>query len=507
MVTKVIRPCVSILAVLALSACVRIELAPVEVVPEPLPGQGVGAPVPAERVTQQPVTGETTMSEGSTSSATSPLLQGLPSALNGAATVLVGPVRMEVLPQYDPITTAGATSLNVLVRLSAGGEVKTDRPALDLAIVLDRSGSMSGPKLQDAKQASLDLLKKLEPRDRVTLVTYDDTVVVHRTRLMADAAGQDALRGDLLAVQVGGSTALGPALYKALEVLEPAERGEKDIAHVMLLSDGLANVGEQRPDVLGARAAMGFSRGVSVTTLGVGLDYNEDLMTRLADQGGGRYHFIKDSASIQSVLNDELAGLAATVAREVWLTLSGAKDVKVFGYSSEIVDGGTRARIGALRAGQVAEIMVRLSVEPGADVNSVLVGTFGLKLRDTTRDGSVAEGSVALKVGVSPDAEQVRKQERTEVTVRVAEVESAELLEQAARAVERRDYSGARQLLNSNIVQTRQKAVDTSNKKLEEQAQELEGVLKSVDEAEVNEKAQKNFTKEQKSKSYQMRKK
>lgn len=445
-----------------------------------------------------------------TGSGTTPASQGLPSPLAGAVSSMVGPVRLEVLPQYDPVPASGSSTLNVLVRLSAGGEVKTDRPSLDLAIVLDRSGSMAGAKLQDAKQAGLELLKKLEPRDRVTLVTYDDTVVVHRSRLVADAAGQDTLRGDLLAVREGGSTALGPALYKALEVLEPAERGEKDIAHIMLLSDGLANVGEQRPDVLGARASMGFSRGVSVTTLGVGLDYNEDLMTRLADQGGGRYHFIKDSGAINAVLNDELAGLAATVAREVWLTVSpapGAKEVKIFGYSVETTDAGTRARIGALRAGQVAEVMVRLSVEPGTTLAQLPVGTFQLRLRDTSSTGEVVEGAVALRVGTSSDSDQVRKQERTEVTVRVAEVESAELLEQAARAVERRDYAGARTLLNSNIVQTRQKAVDTQNQKLEQQAVELESVLKSVDEAEVNEKAQKNFTKEQKSKSYMMKKK
>lgn len=488
----------------AFTSCLHLELTPMEPVPVPAePAQPGAATSPANST--QPAAAAAITAPAPQPEAPVTLPQtSIPSALVGATTANVGLVRMELLPQYDPLFGGGATDLNVLVRLSAGGQLSPTRPNLDLAIVLDRSGSMAGAKLADAKQAGLELIKLLEPRDRVTLITYDDTVVVNERLRPVDAAGYDALRGALLQVTEGGSTALGPAIIEALSILEPASRGDKDISHVVLLSDGLANVGEQRPDVLGARAAMGFTKGVSTSTLGVGLDYNEDLMTKLADQGGGRYHFIKDSATIPTVLTEELAGLASTVAREVVLTIKNSpavSGVTAFGYPTEVKDGVTHVRVGSMRAGQTREIIVRLKVTPTA-TPTLALGDFGLRFKDTTQDGKLQEGMAALTVKVSNDELAVRQAEHTEVTVRVAEVESAELLEQAARAVEARDYTNARQLLNNNITQTRSKARATNNKKLEMQAVELEEALKQVDKAEVSESEQKNFTKEQKSKSY-----
>lgn len=498
----------SALWTLGLTGCLAVAVVPEQAIQGPTDpatqavttAQPVASP---QAGSAQPVTGGDT----ATTASTPPNSAALPAPLKGAMTMQSGLLRMELLPQYDPIPSGAETELNVLVRLSAGGTVATSRPTLDLAIVLDRSGSMAGDKLNDAKQAGLELIKRLEPRDRVTLITYDDTVVVNEKLRNVDAAGYDALRSALLNTREGGSTALGPAMIQALTILEGAERGDKDIGHVILLSDGLANVGEQRPDVLGVRAAQGFTKGVSVSTLGVGLDYNEDLMTRLADQGGGRYHFIKESATIPNVLTEELAGLASTVAREVVLSVKASPQVlgvTAFGYPSETKDGVTAIRVGSLRAGQVQDIIVRFKLNASAD--PVALGQFELNYRDTTQDGAARSGIAMMSVRTSADAMAVRQAEHTEVSVRVAEVETAVQLEQAARAVEQRNYNDARQILNTNIQQLRVKAKATNSQKLEEQANELEKTLKDVDQAEVNEKDQKTFTKMQKSKSYKMSK-
>ncbi|MFM7200762.1 MAG: VWA domain-containing protein [Myxococcota bacterium] len=496
----------SLLIGISWSACVTLE-----VVTEPAPAPALVAPAPAPApVTAAPVTAAPVTPDTSSPAApvTTPVASTLPSPLAGATTQQLGPVRLESLAQYNPIPQGAQTTLNLLVRLGAEGQPSTERPNLDLAIVLDRSGSMAGAKLQDAKQAGLELIKRLTPQDKVTLITYDDSVMVNTARLAVDAAGYDTLRSALLAVTEGGSTALGPALMKSLDLLEPANRPEKDIAHVVLLSDGLANVGEQRPDVLGLRAAQGFSRGVSVSTLGVGLDYNEDLMTRLADQGGGRYHFIKDSAAVTSVLSEELAGLSSTVSREIVLTLTpspAVTGVTAFGYPSEVKDGVTHVRVGSLRAGQSQELVLRLQVA-ATQAGPLSLGSLGLSYKNVPAGGVLVTGQQAVAVNVSADDAQVRAAERTEVTVRVAEVEAAELLDQAARQVEQRNYDNARQLLNTNIEQIRSKARATNSKKLEEQANELERTLKDVDMAEQDEKSQKSFTKSQKARSYQMKK-
>ena len=226
-------------------------------------------------------------------------------------------VRIAVEPQYRHLLFSAEQVLNVRLHLEADDVGSTERPPLDLALVLDTSGSMSGEKLRDAKAAALSLLSSLDRRDRVTLIAYASHVQRIANRVTMDNAGRRHLTQHILGLRAGGSTALGPALEDAAQVLNRSSGGSLMLRHVILMSDGVANVGESRPDILAARARQAFRNGISLSTMGVGLDYNEDLMTKVADMGGGRYHFIEDSANIASVLNDEFQGLVATVARDV----------------------------------------------------------------------------------------------------------------------------------------------------------------------------------------------
>lgn len=418
----------------------------------------------------------------------------------------VGAVELAVIPGYGVVDAARLPGeLDLLIRLR-GDETaaKGERPALDLAVVLDRSGSMVGDKILAVKQASLDLLKDLQPRDRITLLSYSDDVIVHAERITADAQGVDVVRGHLLPINADGGTALGPGMVRGLEILEAAKRPEQDLAHVLLLSDGQANVGESRPDVLGARAAEAFKKGVSVSTLGVGLDYNEDLMTKLADQGGGRYHFIQDNQAIPRVLADEFAGLVATVASGMSLELRlgpGVEVVKVFGYPSAQEGGSTRVRVGSLAAAQDREIVVRVRL-PAASGEQIAVGVVAVDFTDLTRAGEGGHAEVALSIPVSKDPEAVRRAENTEVTVRVAEVESAAQLEAATRAMAEGNYDQAKQMIQSNIdgLQVLQKKAPSA--KLAEQIADLEEAAQGVESARESGEEMKKFQKLYKSKAY-----
>ncbi|MHC4837049.1 MAG: vWA domain-containing protein [Planctomycetota bacterium] len=422
---------------------------------------------------------------------------------NGAA------VFVQVLPQFHTLHAPGAGphDLNVLIRMTAKGEAPTDRPPLDLGLVIDRSGSMSGDKIRSVKQAALELLGQLGPRDRVTLVSYSDSVHTHMTAVPVDESGRARLRQSILDIRDGGRTALGPALFTTLDRMEPLERGPETIAHVMLLSDGLANVGETNPAIIAARAAAAFRKGVTVSTLGVGLDYNEDLMTRVADQGGGRYHFIEDGPAVVKVVNDELAGVVATIARNVeliWQPGQGVALSRVFGYPSEEAPEGHRIRIGSLAQGQTREVIVRLAVPSRPEV---ALGGFTARWKDVLADGAPRDASASATVATTADAAAAAKTEQTEVTIRVAEVESSAQLEIAARATDSGDFDAARDALRNTLGSLRQQQAATPSPKLEAQIREFEDAEEEIDEARTSNRARKAYVKKRKSKAYQSFKK
>lgn len=424
------------------------------------------------------------------------------------APATAGSVGVEVIPQYEHVH-ADSRELNLLVRLRGIGEAPAARPPMDLAVVIDRSGSMRGDKIRDVKAAALELLDTLRPDDTVSLVSYSNDVQLHTVRLPVDEPGRTALRTALLGLHADGGTALGPGMMQALGVLESGQGDGARMAHVLLFSDGLANVGEQRPEVLGVRAAEAFSRGVSVSTLGVGLDYNEDLMTRLADQGGGRYHFIRDSEAIAGILDDEMKGMVATVARGLEMSLApagGVEVVNVFGYATSRDGAGAHARVGSLGAGQTREIVVRLRL-PGTAPARLALGTLGLGFVDVSAGGAQRHIEVPLAVTVTDDVTVARASEHKDVTVRVAEVESAETMELAARAADRGDFAAASGSLDQAIVELEQQAAVMPSPKLQRQIVELRQAKTDMAEAQRSNEGRKAYTKKLKAQAYSSRKK
>ena len=448
-----------------------------------------------------------------------------------AGGVSLGPVSAYVLPQYDSVfpTPEGGQAINLLIRLSADEDAEADqRPPLDLAIVLDRSGSMSGDKLRYAKQAGLDLLAHMNPRDRITLITYDNDVKTNSTRLEGTPAGIGTLRQELLDLSPGGTTALGPALFRALGILgegDPLASPNVDAAgaylsHVILLSDGLANVGEQNPQVIGEAAARGFGAGVSVSSLGMGLDYNEDLMTKVADEGGGRYHFIEDAEHIPAVLADELAGLSSTVASELGVDFDAhnqASVAKVYGYVSETTQAHTQVRVGYLSAGQERDIITRVELPASAlqgqagdelDLGLVtvrfrLVGSGGAA---QASDSPLMELSLPVTVRLAGSAADAMASEHTQVTVRVAEVEAAAIMQAATSAVDRGDFVGAQDILEdadaSYMIQLGNATSEAEKLKLEQEQAELQQAMGELEEAKHSVEKRKKYSKQYKASSY-----
>jgi Ca-activated chloride channel family protein len=423
-----------------------------------------------------------------------------------------GPVTLSTTPHFNAVHFGSNSHLNVLVKLQASEAKEKKRPPLDLAVVIDTSGSMRGDKLRDSKRAALELLTTLRPEDRVTLIAYASNVNRLSHRLLVDNEGKETLRTLIMGLRSTGSTALGPALFDAFSALQTIE-STMNLRHVILMSDGLANVGEKRPSVIGARAAAAFRAGISVSTMGVGLNYNEDLMTQVADQGGGRYHFIKDSAQIAGILGEELNGLVGTVARNVVLRFTGSDGVilsKAFGYPVERLGAESKVRIGFMGSKQVREIMLRVALDHGTfnsiKSGSVSLGRVAIEYVDVAADSETKKIQTGIKVNVASNAAASKKTENQDVAIRMGELEAANQMKIAARDAESGNFKGARgsiqQAIDSLSVQYKQ----NRSPRLKKQLGELQEAMVDVGSAAASPSARRSYTKKYKAKAYKQSK-
>lgn len=261
------------------------------------------------------------------------------------------------------------------------------RPPVNLAIVLDRSGSMSGIKIEKAKEAAIEALRRLGERDLFSLVIYDDQV---ETLVPAQsAANTEWIEGRIRSIQAGDSTALfGGVSQGAAEVRK--NLGDRRINRIILLSDGLANVGPSSPSDLGRLGAALSKEGISVTTIGVGTDYNEDLMLQLSQNSDGNSYFVESSADLPRIFASELGDVLSVVAQKVVLEIrcpKGIRPVRIIGRDGRIGRDHVRIDLNQLYGGQEKYVLVEVEVPAGAENEELTVADARVEYDDvfTTR--------------------------------------------------------------------------------------------------------------------------
>lgn len=195
------------------------------------------------------------------------------------------------------------------------------RAAINLALILDRSGSMQGDKLRYVQQAACHVLDQLDARDRVAVVAYDDQVtVIGRSEPMTEATRRD-LKQRINALTPGGWTDLSGGWLEGCREIAAHQR-DQEINRALLLTDGLANRGMTDIEELGHHARELRRRGIATSTFGVGLDFNEHLLEAMAEHGGGHFYYIERPERIPEVFRNELGELLTTIARETCLNLA-----------------------------------------------------------------------------------------------------------------------------------------------------------------------------------------
>jgi Ca-activated chloride channel homolog len=355
------------------------------------------------------------------------------------------------------------------------------RQPLRLALVLDRSGSMAGSKLEVAKRCAAWLVGRLAPTDELALVDYDD-----RARLLVPlrpVAGKDALRA-LGEIEPGGSTNLSGGWLAGLEQLRGG--GGK----ILLLSDGLANVGVTDRDWLAEVARNAARDRIGTSTIGFGADFDEDLLTAMADAGGGNAHFAETPDAAPGIFADEIDGLTRLAAQNVSVEIRPCAEVEVLGilneYPQVVVDGGVRASLGDSYAGESRRVVFELQIPLLAELG--LARVADVVVRYVSVGDEIVEHTVTVPVVanlVSAD-EAAAGEPDLEVREEALVLGAARARNEAIRLADEGSYEAARENLRAASALLRDSG-------LEDEAGVLESALPQLAPAAYDALARKNL--------------
>jgi len=275
---------------------------------------------------------------------------------------------MDIAARFDRplVRTHSRSTRYLLVELAAPARERArPRPPLNLALVLDRSGSMSGEKLDLARRAAGTLVRQLSDEDRACVVTYDDEVSVVSPSVRLTSSARADLGRAIEGIRSGGSTNLSGGWLEGCRQVAEQQDGRGTIDRALLLTDGLANVGIVDQEELCGHAAELRARGISTSTFGIGADYNEDLLRAMAEKGGGHYFYLRGAADLAPSFGQELGELLGTVARDVTVEVRapGAAVALLNDVPSEPVLGGVRVRLGDLASREEKSLVVKVTTE------------------------------------------------------------------------------------------------------------------------------------------------
>ncbi len=365
---------------------------------------------------------------------------------------------------------AASSDRKVYIKIDLTGIAPTaepDRLPLNVALVLDRSGSMKGAKIHQARRAAKFALDQLGNSDFASLIVYDHDVDVLLPAMRV--SGKDEMAGIISRIRPGGRTALHAGVVSGLEQVR-RNRAPSRVSRIILLSDGLANVGPSSPDALARLGVKAAGEGVTISTIGLGLGYNEDLMSRLAFASDGNHAFVKHADDLVEIFAQEFGDLRDVVAQDVIIEIEledGFVPLRGLGREASIKGNKARFRVQQLRGG--AEKFALLEVEVPSDVRpgTAPLGKMTSRYRDRT--GTMKNlPPQAVSLRVVNDAETAKRSVNEAVMAEVAVQEATAASETAVSLRDAGNVAAARSVLQRSAARLSESARRYKSKRLEQ---------------------------------------
>ncbi len=331
------------------------------------------------------------------------------------------------------------------------------RSPVNLALVIDRSGSMSGFKLNQAKQAARQLISQLQPSDRLAIVHYGSDVK-SLDGMLATPGNKEKMLTYVDGIWDDGGTNIAAGLASGRDVLLSG-RGDFKVNRMILISDGQPTEGVIETEGLTSLVREIRGYGVSVSSVGVGDDFNEQLMSAFAEVGAGAYAYLQDASQLAAIFQKDLNAAGTQVARGVTLTFrvpKGAQLQRVLGYSqvSRRFDGDSELVTVALpdfAAAQQERVTAHFTVDGTSAGESIDVSALDLAYLDVLADGQ-AHGEARLSAMTTDQVKVVMDNRDKDAVVFAARARAADNTQKAAESIQQGDREGAKKLLQLNTI-------------------------------------------------------
>ncbi|MGD9100237.1 MAG: VWA domain-containing protein, partial [Anaerolineae bacterium] len=358
------------------------------------------------------------------------------------------------------------------VGLQAAPVSEQDIHPNNIALVLDKSGSMAeADKMSFLKQSLHIFVDELDTEDLIAIVVYDNDA---RVLLPAQTVGDgQQVRAAIDQLSPGGATNLHGGLMLGYAEVEKYYAPNLN-NRVILLTDGIANRGETEPDEIAADSLAYNEKGIFLSTIGLGLDFNDALLSTLAEQGKGNYHFINDAQEMERVFKQEATGLVQTVATNVWLTLGLADGVqvqRVYGYDYELEGNTMRVQFDDAGAESSQILVLNMVVAAGQGAEQILARAT-LEHDDVFAEAhDVQQSDVIFSYGAPvPYDPLVLPAVRRNVTI----LQMAEALQQVSFLCDQRKYQQALSLIQEVKAEVWKIATEEGDAQMQEDVELLD---------------------------------
>jgi Ca-activated chloride channel family protein len=335
------------------------------------------------------------------------------------------------------LARGGDAFLGVWVDVPAGARARVRAP-VDLALVIDTSGSMEGAKIQAARASARTIVQRLADGDVLSIDTFSDHARTLLPPMVLTAETRARAMSLIAELGTGGST----NMFEGLELAEmhvAQAPSDHPVRRVVMISDGQANVGPSSPQALGDLAQHSLGLGAQVTSLGVGLDYDERTLDAIAERTSGRIFHVGDPREMTATLEKEIDLLSTTVADQAALEVVPAPGVMLVGVEGARVEqaggGAVRIPLGALYPGQHRDALVRVRLTAAAAGTQRALASVRLKFRDPAENEVERVQEVLARAQTSDDPIAVAEHANAKTRAMMATVDAAKAEIQAAQDV------------------------------------------------------------------------